>query len=192
MNRRRFLQSIGASALLPALPLPASILASPSAAAVSVPAFSDHTYQWAEMIVRAHNKCNLGLLQRSLRIDASAALALKDSLIKNGIVSAKANAYGIHTATKPLYEGAFISVSETLEKVKAVDTTAPDHAEENSQQETLETNAEHQPHPKIESETNGLQPETESESDEETDDSLHLAEGAEGDNYSLTNSKKQD
>lgn len=86
--------------------------------------FTNHTYQWAEMIVRAHNKCNLGLLQRSLRIDASAAEALRQSLIRNGIVTAQANAYGIHTATKPLYEGAFMNVSEagkqlaeTVEKV---------------------------------------------------------------------------
>ncbi len=117
MDRRSFLKSIGATALLPALPIPAGSLAAQSSVAAGTAAFSQHTYQWAEMIVRAHNKCNLGLLQRSLQVDATAASALKQALIKNGIVHAQANAYGIHTATKPLYEGAFMSVSEASEKV---------------------------------------------------------------------------
>lgn len=122
MNRRNFLKSIGATALLPAIPMPAMATAAQAPVAASAAAFSQHTYQWAEMIVRAHNKCNLGLLQRSLQLDATAASALKQALIKNGIVTAQANAYGIHTATKPLYEGAFMSVSETTEKViEAVD-----------------------------------------------------------------------
>ena len=105
--------------MLPAIPVPAGALAQAAPTAVA-PAFSAHTYQWAEMIVRAHNKCNLGLLQRSLRIDSTAATALKDALIKNGIVAAQANAYGIHTATKPLYEGAFMSVSDAVEKTTEV------------------------------------------------------------------------
>ncbi|MDJ0612215.1 MAG: hypothetical protein QNJ29_00960 [Rhizobiaceae bacterium] len=119
MDRRHFLKSIGATALIPAIPAPAGALAQSAPVAVA-PAFSAHTYQWAEMIVRAHNKCNLGLLQRSLRIDATAATALKETLIKNGIVAAQANAYGIHTATKPLYEGAFMSVSDVVEKTTDV------------------------------------------------------------------------
>lgn len=115
MKRRNFLKSIGASALLPIMPtLPSAAIVTPVTAAA--PAFSNHTYQWAEMIVRAHNKCNLGLLQRSLHIDASAASALKSKLIENGVVNAQANAYGIHKATKPLYEEAFMKVSDTAEK----------------------------------------------------------------------------
>lgn len=112
--------------MLPALPVAPASLLTPAAATSAAPAFSAHTYKWAEMIVRAHNKCNLGLLQRSLRIDAAAATALKESLIKNGIVSAQANAYGIHSATKPLYEGAFMNVSETIDKVAKL----PDLAEQ--------------------------------------------------------------
>jgi len=176
MDRRNFLKSIGATALLPAIPIPAGALASTAAAAAPAPAITAHTYQWAEMIVRAHNKCNLGLLQRSLRIDASAATALKESLIKNGVVTAQANAYGIHTATKPLYEGAFMSVSDSVEKASKIaekvsdfmdpeDTEAQQHAEEN--------------HPEI----NILDAEPDSVSDaenlaEETDASKEYAPGA--------------
>lgn len=117
MDRRNFLKSIGAAALLPALPIAPASLLKPAVASTAAPAFTANTYKWAEMIVRAHNKCNLGLLQRSLRIDAAAATALKESLISNGVVSAQANTYGIHSATKPLYEGAFMNVSETINKV---------------------------------------------------------------------------
>jgi len=139
MDRRNFLKSIGASALLPAIPIPAGALAA-TPATIAIP-FSQHTYQWAEMIVRAHNKCNLGLLQRSLRIDANAASALKETLIKNGIVSAQANAYGIHAATKPLYEGAFMSVSDAVEEVSNVAEKASEFLEqENPEVEELQEN----------------------------------------------------
>lgn len=115
MNRRSFLKSIGAFSIFPALPAPTVAVAPTLSSAAPVQVFTEHTYQWAEMIVRAHNKCNLGLLQRSLRVDANVAEALRNSLIKNGIVTAQANAYGIHTATKPLYEGAFMNVSDISE-----------------------------------------------------------------------------
>ncbi len=113
MDRRSFIKSIGAASLLPTLP--ASSLGIVEASAVH--SVSPHTYQWAEMIVRAHNKCNLGLLQRSLQISESAASVLKSRLIENGVVHAHANAYGIHTATKPLYEGAFMNVSDAASRV---------------------------------------------------------------------------
>ncbi len=107
------MQSLGAAALLPAIPVqPFAVTA--IASSTAAPAFSAHTYQWAEMIVRAHNKCNIGLLRRSLHIDATVAEALKSSLIRNGVVHAHANAYGIHKATAPLYEGAFMNVSDTV------------------------------------------------------------------------------
>ncbi|MEM9280071.1 MAG: hypothetical protein AAGA76_16015 [Pseudomonadota bacterium] len=112
MDRRSFLKSIGAAGLLPALPIPSIAIATPSVA----PAVSAHTYQWAEMIVRAHNKCNLGMLQRLLQIDNATATVLKKQLLENGIISAQANAYGMHTAIKPLYEGAFVNVSDTASK----------------------------------------------------------------------------
>ncbi|MEM7215058.1 MAG: twin-arginine translocation signal domain-containing protein [Pseudomonadota bacterium] len=113
MDRRSFLKSIGAAGLLPALPFPSLAVASTAV----TPVVSTHTYQWAEMIVRAHNKCNLGMLQRLLQIDNATASVLKRQLLENGIISANANAYGMHTAVKPLYEGAFMNVSETSNKV---------------------------------------------------------------------------
>ena len=176
MDRRNFLKSIGATALLPAIPLPAGALASTAPAAAAAPAITAHTYQWAEMIVRAHNKCNLGLLQRSLRIDASAATALKESLIKNGVVTAQANAYGIHTATKPLYEGAFMSVSDTVEKASEIAEKVSDFMdpEDTEAQQQAEEN---------DSEINMLDAEPDSVSDaedlvEETDASKEYAPGA--------------
>ena len=126
MDRRSFIKSIGAAGLLPALPIP-SFAVAPVAAS---PAVSAHTYQWAELIVRAHNKFSPGMLQRSLRIDSAAASVLKEQLIKNGVLSAQANAYGIHAATKPLYEGAFISVSETAEKLGQVTNKASEVLDE--------------------------------------------------------------
>ncbi|MGI9351858.1 MAG: hypothetical protein ACR2O3_09870 [Rhizobiaceae bacterium] len=109
MDRRSFLKSVGAAGLLPALPIPSFAIPVPTAAT----AVSAHTYQWAEMIVRAHNKCNTGMLQRLLQVDTATASALKGQLLENGIINARANAYGIHTAVKPLYEGAFVSTHET-------------------------------------------------------------------------------
>ena len=109
MDRRSFIKSLGAAGLLPVLPIPSAAI---TAAPAATPVVTAHTYQWAEMIVRAHNKCNLGMLQRLLQIDNAAAAVLKKQLLENGVISAHANAYGMHTAVKPLYEGAFMSVSE--------------------------------------------------------------------------------
>ncbi len=159
MDRRNFLKSVGATALLPAIPVPAGVLAQAAPAATAAPAFTAHTYQWAEMIVRAHNKCNLGLLQRSLRIDATAAAALKESLIKNGIVAAQANAYGIHTATKPLYEGAFMSVSDTVEKASELAEKVSDFIEDTDEEAETETG-------ENDSDNNALDEIVESESDD--------------------------
>ena len=116
MDRRKFIKSLGVTALLPAIPTPAFSLATVNPA-TAAPLFSDHTYEWAKMIVRAHDKCNIGLLQRSLHIDPSAAEALKSALIRNGVVQSQANAYGIHKATEPLYREAFMNVSEPAKKV---------------------------------------------------------------------------
>lgn len=73
---------------------------------------------WAETIVRAHNKCNLGMLQRLLQIDNATASVLKTQLLENGVISAQVNAYGMHSAVKPLYEGAFIRPTSEIEKLK--------------------------------------------------------------------------
>lgn len=113
MKRRTFLQSIGAFGLTPMMPAP--ILNAVPAANAAV---AKDTYMWAETIVRAHNKCNLGMLQRLLQIDNATASALKAQLLENGVISAQANAYGMHTAVKPLYEGAFLRPTSEIGKLK--------------------------------------------------------------------------
>ena len=113
MKRRDFIKSLGAAAgamgLAPMVPM--SALAS----APSVPA---STYAWAETIVRAHNSCTIPMLQRHLKLDIATANAVKSQLLKNGIISGKANAYGVHQAIKPLFEGAFIQPSNTINTVE--------------------------------------------------------------------------
>ena len=132
MNRRGFLKSLAASALAPALPIPKLALgATPVSAAPVVPTA---TYNWAAMIVRAHNNCTLPMLQRHLQIDVAMAEALKSQLIKNGILNAQMNAYGMHTATKPLFDGAFLKpptpVNSVLDSVKKLADKTDEPAEE--------------------------------------------------------------
>ncbi|MEM9732702.1 MAG: hypothetical protein AAF903_04340 [Pseudomonadota bacterium] len=114
MNRRRFLQNLATLAAVPALPSVTALAISP---AVQV---NPATYRWAETIVRAHNSCNVAMLQRHLRIDLAAAEALREQLMRNGVIAAQANSYGIHKAVKPLFDGAFpkpaISFDELAEK----------------------------------------------------------------------------
>lgn len=115
MKRRSLLKSIGALGIAPLMPsLPASALASPIPAVSA--GVSSHTYKWAEMIVRAHNKCSPGMLERLLKVDAATASALKAQLLEKGVISAHANAFGIHTASKPLYEGAFMRPSSQIKQ----------------------------------------------------------------------------
>jgi hypothetical protein len=120
-------------------PLPASALASTSPIASA--AVSSHTYKWAEMIVRAHKKCSPGMLERLLQVDATTASALKSQLLEKGVISAQANSFGIHSAVKPLYEGAFMKPSsqlsnglkkanETLDKMMVEETSDNDNNEE--------------------------------------------------------------
>ncbi|MEM7290734.1 MAG: hypothetical protein AAF412_10270 [Pseudomonadota bacterium] len=137
MDRRSFLKTIGAASLLPALPAPAFATAATSA----TPVVSVHTYQWAEMIVRAHNKCNLGMLQRLLQLDNASAAVVKNKLLENGVISAQSNAYGMHTAIKPLYEGAFTNVSEAAKST--IEKTADFATEETKESNLLgETDSE--------------------------------------------------
>ena len=144
MKRRSFLKSLAATALMPAIPFPAL----PSGAALaSAPVVPVGTYKWAETIVRAHNNCNLAMLQRHLRIDAATASALQSQLVKNGIIGAQANAYGMHKAVKPLLDSAFLKpanplpdVKEVLEKV--IDNMGEDEADEVPEAETLEPSVE--------------------------------------------------
>lgn len=66
--------------------------------------------------MRAHNKCSPGMLERLLKVDAATASALKAQLLEKGVISAHANAFGIHTASKPLYEGAFMRPSSQIKQ----------------------------------------------------------------------------
>lgn len=124
MKRRTFLQSLGATALVPALPF-ASVTPSVSGSAVAAaPVVPASVYKWAEVIVRAHNSCNLAMLQRHLQIDASVASVLKSQLLQKGVISAEVNAYGIHRAVNPILQGSFPkpanlpqSVSSTVKEV---------------------------------------------------------------------------
>ena len=166
MNRRSFIRSLGAASLLPMIPVPTFVA---SASAAVTPAISAHTYKWAELIVRAHNKFSPGMLQRSLRIDSATAHVLKEQLIQNGILSAQANAYGIHAATKPLYEGAFVSVSETADTISQVATKASEIVQESEENdETIE---------EFDSANKDLSDETESNlEDADDDDALDQSE----------------
>ncbi len=122
MKRRNLLKSLGALGLMPMVPtLPASALAGSTPVAKAT--VSAHHYKWAEMIVRAHKKCSPGMLERLLKIDTATASALKSQLLEKGVISAQANSFGIHSAVKPLYEGAFVrpssQISKSLKKVNA-------------------------------------------------------------------------
>ena len=100
MNRRSFLKSATALGLSPLLPK--SALAIPSG-------MTSAGYRTAERWVRAHQSCSLTMLQRHLQLDSIGAQALRSSLVSNGVLSAQANAYGIHTVTQPLFRGAFLN-----------------------------------------------------------------------------------
>lgn len=140
MKRRNLLKSIAAIGLTPLMPpIPASALASTAPAASAT--VSSHTYKWAEMIVRAHKKCSPGMLERLLKVDATTASALKSQLLEKGVISAQANSFGIHSAVKPLYEGAFMKPSsqlsnslkkakETIDKMMVEETSDNDSNEE--------------------------------------------------------------
>lgn len=66
--------------------------------------------------MRAHNSCSLAMLQRHLKLDWNAATELSNLLLKNGIITAKANAYGIHAATSPLSKSAFLQPLDTAKQ----------------------------------------------------------------------------
>jgi len=115
MKRRSLLKSLGALGVMPLVPsIPASTLA--SATPVSTAAVSGQTYKWAEMIVRAHKKISPGMLERLLKVDSATASVLKSQLLEKGVISAQANSFGIHSAVKPLYEGAFMRPSSEISK----------------------------------------------------------------------------
>ncbi len=152
MKRRSLLKSLGALGLMPMVPtLPASAITSSTPAAAVT---SAHHYKWAEMIVRAHNKISPGMLERLLKVDTATASALKSQLLEKGVISAQANSFGIHSAVKPLYEGAFVKPSsqiknglkkanETLDKMMDEEETVPENESNISDlQEEMDSNEE--------------------------------------------------
>ena len=102
--------AVGAVPMMPSLAIDA--LVAGNVAALS--AVNMHTYKWAEVIVRAHKTSSLAMLQRHLKIDVAAAKALQNQLIRNGVIGAQANTYGLYQATTPLFDGAFPKPSNLL------------------------------------------------------------------------------
>lgn len=109
MKRRDLLKSLGAIGSLPFLPSVPTLANAGSSLGITA-----NTYKSAELIARAHSTCSLGMLKRLLKIDAASAELVKSQLIKNGVISAHANAYGLHTPLNPLYRGAFIKAPTKL------------------------------------------------------------------------------
>ncbi len=94
MNRREFNTSLAAVAAAPFLPLPG---AAASRSAV-VPA---GTYAWAQLIVRAQNKCSPAMLAQHLRIAPDTAHHLFNDLLRDGVLRAP-GATGIAKAALPI------------------------------------------------------------------------------------------
>lgn len=160
MKRRSLLKSIGALGVMPLVPsIPASALAGTTPAAAA--AVSGQTYKWAEMIVRAHKKISPGMLERLLKVDTATASALKSQLLEKGVISAQANSFGIHSAVKPLYEGAFVRPSSEISKgIKKANEMLDDMIEDDKEL------------PKNESNYNALDEEIESDMELHPDETL--------------------
>lgn len=164
MKRRNLLKSIAALGAMPMLPM-STLVSAATAASTAAMTASTHTYMWAEMIVRAHNKCSAGMLERLLKVDAATASALKSQLLEKGVITAQANSFGIHSAVKPLYEGAFMRPSSEISRgLKKANETLDKMIEK---EETL---------PENESEFNNLDDEI--ESDEELHTTTELSENS--------------
>jgi hypothetical protein len=97
MNRREFTASLAALAVTPALPLGTIS----SAAAAPVITFPPGSYAWAELIARAQNKCSPALLARHLKLDATTAEKLFETMIHDGVLRTPSLA-GVAQATDPI------------------------------------------------------------------------------------------
>ena len=120
---------------MPSLASGAMVVGNSSAAA---PAVSAQAYKWAEVIVRAHKTSSLAMLQRHLRVDAAAANALQNQLIRNGVIGAQANAYGLYQSTNPLFDGAFPKSDKIVQKAVKL---AQHNVEVQETEETVEADA---------------------------------------------------
>jgi hypothetical protein len=102
------------------------------------------------------------MLERLLKVDGTTASALKSQLLENGVISAQANSFGIHSAVKPLYEGAFVKPSSQISKgLKKVNEKIDEMMDDDDE---LREN---------ESEINTLETEPESDIEEEMTGEVH-------------------
>lgn len=93
-------------------------------------------------------------------MDSLTAESLQLKLIENGIITSQANTYGIHKATKPLYETAFMNVSDAGNK-------ALHRYSEFFEPDETDTFVQPQSEAELESEFRDLQEKTESQCEEE-------------------------
>jgi len=121
VTRRSFLGGLcafGSANLMP-LPPSAALVGTGSSVATgaSIP-LAPATYKWAEMIVRAHNKCNLSMLERLLQLDKPTAMAIREQLLRNGVISTQVNRFGMHRALKPLDQTPITNTGKQLKALK--------------------------------------------------------------------------
>jgi len=141
MNRRRFLQTIGALAATPAIsPL------MPAFAGAGTATVPTATYKWAEVIVRAHKTCTPAMLQRTLSISPAVAETVQSKLIANGVLGSQANAWGAYKATNPLFDGMFPKPDVVVNKAKdvaekLVEQVLEDEADPSAEPEPIEVSA---------------------------------------------------
>ena len=116
MKRRQFLKSFAALGVAPMVSSMGGGALALGKVSAGAPAVNAQAYQWAEVIVRAHKTSSLAMLQRHLKVDAAAAKALQNQLIRNGVIGAQANAYGLYQAKNPLFDGAFPKSTDVVTK----------------------------------------------------------------------------
>ncbi len=124
MKRRQFIKTLAAVGAAPVISSVSGGALALGKMSTVVPAVNAYTYKWAEVIVRAHKTSSLAMLQRHLKIDASAAKVLQNQLIRNGVIGANANGYGLYQAKNPLFDGAFPKPANVVQR-------APDLVREN-------------------------------------------------------------
>lgn len=95
MNRRNFLRSAGAAAVVPMLPL--SAIAAPAAVAPA----NAMQVGWAALYARANNQASPALIQKWLRVGPEQAQALMSELTSRQIIHAPIA--GSAAAVQPMY-----------------------------------------------------------------------------------------
>ena len=135
MKRRDFLKSAFALGLAPAVsPLVPGMLQGAAAATNAGPVASTvpiHIHQWAEIIVRARGSCDLAFLQSHLRANMTTVRTIHAELVRNGVISANANASGVYHALNPVGDGRFPSHATTIETPQPVQSAPSEERSEN-------------------------------------------------------------